>query len=82
MEAKNASNPNSSYLPLLNKFQFNYYPAMQNAPGPENVAKMILQAITDENRKLQYYVGEDVNMLRKKMSDSEFHNLMQHTVLH
>jgi len=85
VHAKNASNSNSAYLTLLKKFQSNYYIAMQNAPTPEKVAKVIMHAITDENPKLRYSVGEDVDMLldaRNRMSDSEFHNLLLQTVLH
>ena len=58
---------------------------MQNAPTPEKVAKVIMHAITDENPKLRYSVGENVDMLldaRNRMSDSEFHNLLLQTVLH
>jgi NAD(P)-dependent dehydrogenase (short-subunit alcohol dehydrogenase family) len=85
VHAKNASNSNSAYSTLLKRFQSNYYTAMQNAPTPEKVANVIMYAITDENPKLRYPVGEDVDMLldaRNRMSDSEFHNLLLQTVLH
>ncbi|HYT40767.1 MAG TPA: hypothetical protein VEP90_00345 [Methylomirabilota bacterium] len=78
VHAKNASNSNSAYLTLLKSFNpIIILPiAMQNAPTPEKVAKVIMHAITDENPKLRYSVGEDVDMLlvaRNRMSDSEFH---------
>jgi NAD(P)-dependent dehydrogenase (short-subunit alcohol dehydrogenase family) len=82
--AKNASNPNSPYSDLLKKFQSGYDTAMQNAPHPEKIAKVILQTITNQNPKFRYNIGEDINKLmdtRKKMSDLEFHNLMVQTLL-
>ena len=82
--AKKASNSNSSYSNLLKKFQSSYGSAMQHAPPPEKIAKVILEIITNENPKFRYTVGEDINMLmdaRKKMSDLEFHKLMVQTLL-
>lgn len=84
VHAKNVSNSNSAYSTLLKRFQSNYYAAMHNAPTPEKIANVIMYAITDENPKLRYSVGEDVDMLldaRNRMSDSEFHNLLLQTVL-
>jgi len=82
--AKKASNSNSSYSNLLKKFQSSYGSAMQHAPPPEKIAKVILEIITNENPKFRYIVGEDINMLmdaRKKCLILEFHKLMVQTLL-
>jgi hypothetical protein len=51
----------------------------QNGTLPDEVAKVILRAVTTTNPRLRYTVGEDAATLidtRKKMSDAEFHNLI------
>jgi hypothetical protein len=51
----------------------------QNGTLPDEVAKVILRAVTTTNPGLRYTVGEDAATLidtRKKMSDAEFHNLI------
>ena len=52
----------------------------QNLTHPSEVAKVILKAVTSDNRDFRYVVGNDaVTTLeaRKSMSDREFQNMMK-----
>ena len=69
---------NSSYYSnTIDTFLSNYYPAMKNAPLPNEVATVILEAIKNASNSsdclLRYIVGEDAKTLahaKKNMSDS------------
>jgi len=53
---------------------------MENASTPQYVAEVVLHAIRNENPKLRYLAGKDVEQLveaKKKMSDEEFVNMMK-----
>jgi hypothetical protein len=58
---------------------------MENAsPPPEEVAKVILQALTSKNPQLRYTVGDDATTLiqaKRTMSDAEFGNLIKQQFL-
>ena len=58
---------------------------MENASSsPEEVAKVILQAIISENPQLRYTVGDDATTLlqaKRTMSDSEFGDLIKQQFL-
>ena len=69
---------NSSYYSnTIDTFLSNYYPAMKNAPLPNEVATVILEAIKNASNSseclFRYIVGEDAKTLahaKKNMSDS------------
>ncbi|MDQ6722933.1 MAG: hypothetical protein M3Z01_01530 [Thermoproteota archaeon] len=51
-----------------------------NGSTPEYVAKVVLEAITNDKPKLRYLAGKDVEQwvdAKKKMSDEEFINMMK-----
>jgi hypothetical protein len=53
---------------------------IENGSTPQDVAQIVISAIKDENPKLRYLVGKDVEQLveaKKKMSDEEFHNMIK-----
>ena len=58
----------------------------ENGTAPEEVAKVILKAVTSGNEKadLRYVVGSDANSLlekRKTMSEREFSKFMSQNIL-
>ena len=66
------------------KLTANYFEAMNNAPSPEAVAKVILEAITSTNPLLRYQIGEDANTFfkaKKEMTDENIRKLMIEKVL-
>ncbi len=75
----------SSYHKMLQKVQSVLDSMYKNGTLPDEVAKVILRAVTTTtNPDLRYTVGEDAATLlntRKKMSDAEFHNLMLKNIL-
>jgi hypothetical protein len=81
--ANKALDTDSSYHKMLQKFQSVIVSMYQNGTLPDEVAKVILRAVTT-NPGLRYTVGEDAATLidtRKKMSDAEFHNLILQNIL-
>jgi len=58
-----------------------------NGAAPEEVAKVILKAVTSDNNEkpdLRYVVGSDANSLiekRKHMSEREFSKFMSQNIL-
>ncbi len=84
--AKKAAGQESPYFLLMQKVE-NHFKSMMDNPStsqPEEVANVILQAITSENPQLRYTAGNDaatVMQARKNMSDSEFGNLIRQQFL-
>jgi NAD(P)-dependent dehydrogenase (short-subunit alcohol dehydrogenase family) len=78
--AEKALDPKSPYFPLMQKVKNHFKSMMENASSPpEEVAKVILQAITSENPQLRYTVGNDAATIiqaRMKMSDNEFKKMI------
>jgi NAD(P)-dependent dehydrogenase (short-subunit alcohol dehydrogenase family) len=88
ISAKKALDPKSPYFSLTQKVE-NHFKSMMmdNAPSsssPEEVAKIILQAVTSENPQLRYTVGNDaaaIMQAKRTMSDAEFGNLIKQQFL-
>jgi NAD(P)-dependent dehydrogenase (short-subunit alcohol dehydrogenase family) len=80
--AEKALDPKSPYFPLMQKVKNHFKSMMENASSsspPEEVAKVILQAITSENPQLRYTVGNDAATIiqaRMNMSDNEFKKMI------
>lgn len=80
---------NSSYYSnTIDTFLSNYYPAMKNAPLPNAVATVILEAIKNASNSseclFRYIVGEDAKTLaqaKKNMSDSQLHEFISSRLL-
>ena len=73
--AKKALNPKSPYFSLMQKVSNHFRSKLENAPPSEEVAKVILHAVTTENPQLRYTVGNDAATIiqaRMNMSDKEF----------
>lgn len=75
--AKKALDPKSPYSQLMQKVQNGFKSMLENtsiSSPPEEVAKVILQAVTSENPQPRYTVGNDAaNILHAKttMSDAD-----------
>lgn len=80
--AQKALDPKSPYFPLMQKVKNHFKSMMENASSsspPEEVAKVILQAITSENPQLRYTVGNDAATIiqaRMNMPDKEFRKMV------
>ena len=75
--AKKALDPKSPYFSLMQKVENHFKSMMENASSspPEEVAKVILQAVTSENPQLRYTVGNDaitIIQARMNMPDRSF----------
>jgi NAD(P)-dependent dehydrogenase (short-subunit alcohol dehydrogenase family) len=94
--AKYSDNPKANietteYAHVVERFLSHYYPAMRNAPGPKQVAKVILESIeasvvsaNNYNNFFRYHVGEDAKFYadaKRKMSDSELHSFVAKRIL-
>jgi NAD(P)-dependent dehydrogenase (short-subunit alcohol dehydrogenase family) len=80
--AEKALDPKSPYFQLMQKVKNYFKSMMENASSsspPEEVAKVILQAITSENPQLRYTVGNDAATIiqaRMNMPDKEFRKMV------
>ena len=76
-----AADPSSPYLSILQAMQkaFERYLG-QESTAPEEVAKVILKAVTSKNPEIRYIVGNDAIQLmeaKKRISDLEFEGLIK-----
>jgi len=80
--AKKASDQKSAYYSMTQRIE-SYFKSMMDNPessSPEEVAKIILKAITSDHPQLRFTVGNDaaaINQAKRKMSDSDFTNLIK-----
>jgi short-subunit dehydrogenase len=78
--AKKSQDPNSPYSQITQKLASAFEEMGKNASSPELVAKVVLEAVTNENPNLRYMAGKDVETLsaaKRNMSDEEFYKLMK-----
>jgi NAD(P)-dependent dehydrogenase (short-subunit alcohol dehydrogenase family) len=78
--AKKSQDPNSPYSQITQKMFSAFEEMLKNASSPELVAKVVLEAVTNENPNLRYFAGKDVETLsaaKRNMSDEEFHKMMK-----
>ena len=78
--AKKSQDPNSPYAPLMTGIKNSIDKVMENASTPQYVAEVVFDAVTNENPKLRYLAGKDVEQwvdAKKKMSDEDFVNMMK-----
>jgi NAD(P)-dependent dehydrogenase (short-subunit alcohol dehydrogenase family) len=76
--------PSSPYAPMTKKLQKVMEHTFDHATPPEEVAKVILKAITSENPDMRYTAGDDARQImevRKQMSDLEFEGLVKRQFL-
>ncbi|MBD0359647.1 MAG: SDR family oxidoreductase [Nitrososphaeraceae archaeon] len=80
--AQKALDPKSPYFPLMQKVKNHFKSMIENASSsspPQDVAKVILQAITSKNPQLRYTVGDDAATIiqaRMNMPDKEFRKMV------
>ncbi len=82
--AKRALDPKSLYSELVQKFNAKTSSQHENATQPEEVAKTIFQAISDEKPEFRYVVGNfAVSLLeaRKNMPYSEFQKMIVQNIM-
>ena len=84
--AKKASEENSPYYSFTKKIE-SYFKSMMDNPEsstPEEVAKVILHAVTSENPQLRFTVGNDASAIvqaKRKMSELDFTNLIKQQLM-
>jgi len=78
--AKKALDPNSSYAQLTQKVSAGIRLLVEHGIPPEEVAKVIVKAVTSDDPEPRYLVGNDAAMLieaRTNMPDAEFEKFMK-----
>ena len=84
LKAKRAADPASPYSELLQRRINRVKPMFENGTAPEEVAKVILKAITSITPELRYLVGSDANSLiekRKNVPERKFLEFMSENIL-
>jgi NAD(P)-dependent dehydrogenase (short-subunit alcohol dehydrogenase family) len=79
-----AAEPSSPYASMVETIQKTVPRVLDQATPPEEVAKVILKAVTNDNPDLRYLVGNDaIQMIdaSKGMSDQEFRVLVKQQTL-
>jgi NAD(P)-dependent dehydrogenase (short-subunit alcohol dehydrogenase family) len=80
MVAKKSQDPNSPYTQLMEGMKNGLTKLIENGSTPEYVAEIVYHAISNENPKLRYLAGKDVEQwieAKKKMSDEDFFKMMK-----
>ena len=83
--AKKSQDPNSPYSQIMQKTATVFENMMANASSsPDIVAKVVLNAVTNENPNLRYLAGKDVETWldsKRNMSDEEFYKMMKQNLM-
>jgi NAD(P)-dependent dehydrogenase (short-subunit alcohol dehydrogenase family) len=82
--AKKAQDPNSPYSQIIQKMATGFEEMMKNASSPDLVAKVVLDAVRNENPNLRYLAGKDVEAWlesKRNMSDEEFYRMMKQNLM-
>jgi NAD(P)-dependent dehydrogenase (short-subunit alcohol dehydrogenase family) len=82
--AKKSQDPNSPYLQIIQKMATVLENMMENGSPPDLVAKVVLNAVTNESPKLRYLAGKDVEAWldsKRNMSDEEFYKMMKQNLM-
>jgi NAD(P)-dependent dehydrogenase (short-subunit alcohol dehydrogenase family) len=83
--AKKSKDPNSPYTQITQKMASNFEKMMKDASSaPELVAKVVLEAVTNENPNLRYLAGKDAETwldAKRNMSDGEFYKMMKQNLM-
>jgi len=82
--ARKSQDPKSPYSQIIQKMTTGFEELMKNGSPPDLVAKMVLNAATNENPNLRYLAGNDVEQwVRNKriMSDEEFYKMMKQNLM-
>ena len=82
--AKKSQDPNSLYSQIMQKTATGFEEMMKNASPPDLVAKVVLNAIRDENPSLRYLAGSDVETWlggKRKMADEELYKTIKQNLM-
>jgi NAD(P)-dependent dehydrogenase (short-subunit alcohol dehydrogenase family) len=84
--AKKSQDPNSPYSQIMQKTATGFEEMMKNASSsPDLVAKVVLNAIRDENPSLRYLAGSDVETWlggnKRKMADEELYKMIKQNLM-
>jgi NAD(P)-dependent dehydrogenase (short-subunit alcohol dehydrogenase family) len=82
--SSNSNNDNSPYLEVLQKRISAFKPRFEKGSSAGEVADMVSEAVTSDNPKARYLVGEDaLKMMEKRnnTTDEEFSRLVMNSVL-
>jgi NAD(P)-dependent dehydrogenase (short-subunit alcohol dehydrogenase family) len=82
--AKKSQDPNSPYSQIMQKTATVFENMMANASSPDLVAKVVLNAVTNENPNLRHLAGKDVETWldsKRNMSDEEFYKMMKQNLM-
>src|SRR6476660_5528954 len=82
--AKKSQDPNSPYSQIMQKTATVFENMMANASSADLVAKVVLNAVTNENPNLRYLAGKDVETWldsKSNMSDEEFYKMMKQNLM-
>ena len=82
--AKKSQDPKSPYSQIIQKMVTGFEEMMKNGSSPDLVAKVVLNAPTNENPSLRYFTGNDVEQWlgsKRNMSDEEFYKMMKQNLM-
>ncbi|MGH9950063.1 MAG: SDR family oxidoreductase [Nitrososphaeraceae archaeon] len=82
--SSNSSNDDSPYVEIIQKRISAFKPRFEKGSSTSEVADMVLQAVTSDNPKARYLVGEDALKMmekRRNTTDEEFARLVMNSVL-
>lgn len=74
----------SQYLGMMQKINAGFASLVENGTPPEEVAKVILNAIMSEHPEFRYVIGNDAATLleaRKNMTDAEFQKMVIKSII-
>jgi NAD(P)-dependent dehydrogenase (short-subunit alcohol dehydrogenase family) len=81
---RNKNKDNPPYVEILQKRISAFKPRFEKGSPASDVADMVLEAVTSDNPKTRYLVGEDTLKMmekRKNITDEEFAKLVMNSVL-
>lgn len=82
--AKKSQDPNSPYTQITQKMASAFEELMKNASSAELVAKIVLEAVTNQNPNFRYLAGKDAETLmeaKRSMSDEEFYKMIKQNLM-
>lgn len=82
--AKKSQDPNSPYFQIMQNMASAFEEMIKNASSPELVAKVVFNAVINENPNLRYLAGKDVETwmdAKRNMSDEEFYKMMKQNLM-
>jgi NAD(P)-dependent dehydrogenase (short-subunit alcohol dehydrogenase family) len=82
--AKKSQDPSSPYSQIMQKTATSFEGMMKNSSSPEVVAKVVLEAVTNESPVHRYLSGKDAETwldAKRNMSDGEFYKMMKQNLM-